>query len=363
MTTNWPSLRGVLKAIGLHIGTFWRWLTEPDETVREPERRRRARLLAGMLVTITFVGIWVFSSTLFEELAVSDLATAFRERTALSITLFTFVVCGAAYVLSRSKHYAWGAFILIANIYVADLVIASDSTTSFGVVGVLSYLILCILLGSLFLPLWGTILLYVACLLGVHMLTVFSAPSVVAYPDSVVPAFNVILVVGASIVVASAMRQQDLRQIQQQARDLVETTLDIARRKQASETLAEERNLLRTLIDNIPDYIFVKDTASRFIINNVAHMQSLETSSQEELVGKTDADFIAQELAERYHADEQEITRSARPLVDHEELIVSLDGREKWLLTTKVPLQDIAGGLVGLVGISRDITKRKRVEG
>jgi PAS domain S-box-containing protein len=362
MTTNWQSPRDTLRAIGLRAGTFWRWLIEPDKAIQEPEHRRRARLLAGMLVTIILIGIWMYFIKLFYELGVSNLVTAFREDSVVYVTPVALVVCGVAYGLSRSKHYAWGAFILITNVYVAVLVVASGARVSFGVVGILSYLTLCILLGSLFLPLWSTMILYVACLLGVQMLQVFSAPAIVAYPETVVPAFNIVLLVGGSIVVAAAIREQDLRQIQQQARELVETTLDIAQRKQAAETLAEERNLLRTLIDNIPDYIFVKDTESRFIINNVAHMRSLKTSSQEELVGKMDADFVAQELAERYYADEQEIIRLARPLIDREELVVGPDGREKWLLTTRVPLRDVEGEVVGLVSISRDITQRKQLE-
>src|SRR6185436_8146547 len=78
----------------------------------------------------------------------------------------------------------------------------------------------------------------------------------------------------------------------------------------SNESLAEERNLLRTLIDSLPDYIFVKDSQSRFILSNQAHLRCLGASSLEEALGKTDFDFCPAELAARYFEDEQEIIRT-----------------------------------------------------
>jgi diguanylate cyclase (GGDEF)-like protein/PAS domain S-box-containing protein len=125
--------------------------------------------------------------------------------------------------------------------------------------------------------------------------------------------------------------------------------------------LAEERNLLRTLIDNMPDFIFVKDRESRFVINNTEHARALGAPEQE-LLGKRDFDVFPRELAERYYADEQEVIRSGRALVDREEPVVDQEGNHRWLSTTKVPLRDGGGEISGLVGISRDITDRKALE-
>jgi PAS domain S-box-containing protein len=134
-------------------------------------------------------------------------------------------------------------------------------------------------------------------------------------------------------------------------------------RKQAEEALAGERNLLRTLIDNLPDHIYVKDTESRFVIANATVGRILGVTSPEEVIGKTDFDFHPQELAEQYYADEREIIRSGQPLVNREEPVVDqTTGDREWLLTTKVPLWDNHGEIVGLVGISRDITERKKAE-
>jgi two-component system sensor histidine kinase/response regulator len=137
---------------------------------------------------------------------------------------------------------------------------------------------------------------------------------------------------------------------------------DITERKATEETLARERNLLRTLMDNLPDHIFVKDTSSRFVTANLATLHSLGASSLEEIIGKTDFDFLRRDLAEQFFRDEQEVCRTGRPLMNREELLVDRAGQAKWLLTTKVPLRDGTGAVVGLVGMSHDISDRKRME-
>ena len=146
---------------------------------------------------------------------------------------------------------------------------------------------------------------------------------------------------------------------QQQPGTLVVFT-DITERKQAEAELEHERSLLRTLIDNVPDFIYAKDTASRFVLANLAAARSLG-QIPENVVGKTDFDFHAPELATQFMADEQAVLQSGQSLIDREEMVI-VDGREQWLLTTTVPLRDGAGQIVGLVGISRNITERQQTE-
>ncbi len=139
--------------------------------------------------------------------------------------------------------------------------------------------------------------------------------------------------------------------------------INITRRKQAEEALAEERNLLRTVIDNLPDCIYAKDTENRFVIGNIAVARVMGVATPDELLGKRDFDFFPQELAEQYCADEQEIIRSGEPLINREEpLMDQTTGRKGWSSTTKVPLRDNCGEIVGIVGIGHDITERKRAE-
>lgn len=134
---------------------------------------------------------------------------------------------------------------------------------------------------------------------------------------------------------------------------------DITQRKRIEAELETERRLLRTLIDNVPDCIFVKDTESRFVLNNRAHLKMLGASDPKEAVGKTDTEFFPKELASQYRADEQALVKSGHPLQNREEPVVDPAGRHYWFLTTKVPLKDAQGKVVGLAGICHDITDRK----
>jgi two-component system, sensor histidine kinase and response regulator len=137
---------------------------------------------------------------------------------------------------------------------------------------------------------------------------------------------------------------------------------DVTGRKKAEEELSAERNLLRTLIDNIPDRIYAKDAGSRFIISNDALMKRMDKSAQNELIGKSDFDLLPRELAAKFYADEQEIIRTGKPLINKEEFSGDISGSINWSLTTKVPLLDTSGNIIGIVGIGKDITERKRKE-
>ena len=136
---------------------------------------------------------------------------------------------------------------------------------------------------------------------------------------------------------------------------------DISERKQAEEALAQERNLLRSLIDHTPDYIYVKDTQSRFLISNPALARTIGAATPDELLGKTDFDFFPQELAAKYYSDEQAIFQSGQPVLELEEPAVDAAGNKIWVSTTKVPLRDAQGNIIELVGMGHDITKRKQM--
>lgn len=138
---------------------------------------------------------------------------------------------------------------------------------------------------------------------------------------------------------------------------------EIAERKQVQESLAEERNLLRTLIDHLPDFIYVKDTESRFLIANTTLAYFVGATTPDELIGKTDFDFFPTELAEEFYTDDRAVIDLGQTLLNREEPNINqVTGTTNWMLTTKVSFQDSHGTIVGLVGIGRDITERKRIE-
>jgi PAS domain S-box-containing protein len=146
------------------------------------------------------------------------------------------------------------------------------------------------------------------------------------------------------------------------ARMLVRSIRYAVAAKRARRELAQERNLLRTVIDNIPDFIYVKDLESRFVLLNDAAMQGFD-KSLDELLGKTDLDLLPPERASDHYASEQAILKSGEPLIQHEEVTFERrTGKELWMSSTKVPLRDGQGKVIGLAGISRDITERKQAE-
>jgi two-component system NtrC family sensor kinase len=137
---------------------------------------------------------------------------------------------------------------------------------------------------------------------------------------------------------------------------------DITARQQMEQALQEEQLLLRTLMDHLPDHIYFKDAASRFIRVNQAMARLFGVSDPAQLIGKSDADFFSAEHAQQAWADEQAIMQQGRPLLHSEEKETWPDGHESWVSTSKVPLRDLAGNIMGTCGISSDITERKRIE-
>ncbi|HOU12597.1 MAG TPA: PAS domain-containing protein [Anaerolineae bacterium] len=137
---------------------------------------------------------------------------------------------------------------------------------------------------------------------------------------------------------------------------------DVTERKRAEMQLAAERNLLRMLIDNLPDHVYAKDVESRFTLANIAVARQMGATTPDELLGKNDFDFYSADLAERYYTDEQALIQSGQSIFTHEEFNRDPTGQPLWTLTTKVLLRDDQGKVTGLVGIGRDITERKRTE-
>jgi PAS domain S-box-containing protein len=120
--------------------------------------------------------------------------------------------------------------------------------------------------------------------------------------------------------------------------------------------------LLQNLLQNIPDHIYFKDRKSRFILINPACARLFGLRGPEDAVGKTDFDIFTPEHASGALADEQEILRTGNPIVGKDEKETWPDGSVSWVTSTKLPLRDANGKIVGSLGISRDITHRKRAE-
>jgi PAS domain S-box-containing protein len=143
---------------------------------------------------------------------------------------------------------------------------------------------------------------------------------------------------------------------------LLGTYGDITENKLAYEALQHERILLRTLIDNLPDSIYVKDKEGRKTLANIANVHNAGCQTEKDVLGKTDFELFSRELAEKFSKDDHSVMSSGSPVLNREEYIVDSNGKKKWLLTSKLPLRDGENNIIGLIGIGRDITDYKSVE-
>jgi diguanylate cyclase (GGDEF)-like protein/PAS domain S-box-containing protein len=122
--------------------------------------------------------------------------------------------------------------------------------------------------------------------------------------------------------------------------------------------------MLRDLFDRLPEIcIYFKDTQSRYLLNNKAHLDLLGLRTPEEAFGKSDFDIFPEDMARNYYNDEQYIIQTGKSLIDREEAAVDkTTGKLKWLLSTKVPYYDATGKIIGIMGLSRNITRIKSLE-
>jgi PAS domain S-box-containing protein len=136
---------------------------------------------------------------------------------------------------------------------------------------------------------------------------------------------------------------------------------DNAAQKRLDTALAKERNLLRTLIDNIPDAIYTKDLRYRKTLTNRADVFNMGRKSEAEVLGKDDYELFPKELAEGFITDDRSVIQTGKPVINKEEYVIDGEGQKHILLTSKLPFRDEQNQIVGLIGIGRDITERERL--
>jgi PAS domain S-box-containing protein len=142
----------------------------------------------------------------------------------------------------------------------------------------------------------------------------------------------------------------------------IAAVLDVTERRRLERELYREKEFLNILMEAVPDAIYFKDTQSRFTKVNRAHAERMGLKDPAEAVGKTDFDFYSEEFAREAFEDEQCIIREGKPIINKVERVVGKDGRVRWVTATKMPIIDRSGKVVGIVGISRDITEIKRMQ-
>lgn len=136
----------------------------------------------------------------------------------------------------------------------------------------------------------------------------------------------------------------------------------LERSRSEDRSIEKEFTLIRTMIDNLPDYLYIKDRKSRFITANKAVATIMGVECPQDLSGKTDFEFYPSELAQKYYDDEQRVMQTGEALINSGEKVITSQGAVQWISTTKVPLQGDKKEIIGVVGIGRDITERKSEE-
>jgi PAS domain S-box-containing protein len=134
---------------------------------------------------------------------------------------------------------------------------------------------------------------------------------------------------------------------------------DVTAHEEAEANLEQERFLFQSLLNNLPDFIYFKDLESRFLRVSRAHAMRLGLSDPGDAIGTTDSDYFPQKYAEAARADELQLIRTGQKVLGHEEHAVWPDGSETWVATSKLPLHNQDGKIVGTFGISRDISELK----
>jgi len=135
---------------------------------------------------------------------------------------------------------------------------------------------------------------------------------------------------------------------------------DITERRQTEKEIADDRILLRTLIDNIPDLIYVKDKTGRKLISNKADLEIFGFSEEKYVIGKTDLQLFDSEIAKQTYNDDLKVIETSIPILNKAELYIDSNGNKRYISTSKVPLKNDSGDIIGLVGIGHDITREKQ---
>ena len=128
-----------------------------------------------------------------------------------------------------------------------------------------------------------------------------------------------------------------------------------------------ELAFVRSVLDALPDHIYVKDLQGRYLLVNAAGLRERTLQGPDDIIGKTAFDLVPREAAERMSAEDRRVVESGRPLINREAMtafagVAGDKAAPRWHITTKIPMRDANGAVIGVLGVNRDITDRKRAE-
>lgn len=363
-----------------HLRKAWRALTDPSAAVRRPEDRRQAQFLASFYLVLVPIA---FLMLLIPGIVQGTGQTEKNVYSIISILSVPIVVVG--YAVSRTRYYVTSAVLIVAAASVANLAATAVENDPDTLITVM-FALIPVLLSSFLLPTPVTLIVIVA-----------QATALAALP-TVTPAFNwdgalgigfSYYIVASLLVVLLGHHQKllerdrrdqlaaDRKQLEAAYNDLenrieartaqltalnTDMRQQIVERTRAEEALAEERNILRALIENLPDAIFVLDMDGQYSLNNAAHRNLLGVETVDDIIGKSAADFFPSHEADLFKREELAIMQTGRPQLNIENPYVDPAGQHRWASVSKVPFRNSQGRIIGLVGIVHDVTELKQAE-
>lgn len=317
------------------IKLIWQGLIAPNKVLIDIIERRRAKLLLSIMLAFCSLNLPIF---IISQIYLYQQGKYFWVNPSGFSWFITTILSFLIYVMSRGKYYQSAALLFTSWLMLSTSISIFTGGDPDAVIG---YLITVIIASILFDFRSASIFAGVGILLTI-LEVIYFPPSNLANPIVTVIASALTLVFVNFRNQVEKDRQGELSEV--------------------NRILASERNRLQTLIDAIPDYIFVKDNEGRFVISNKAHTAATNLTSSNELVGKLANEVFPQSIASQFHLDDEQVLNTEQALISQERITVGEDGRSSWVLTTKIPLYDANQELMGLVGISRDITERKEAE-
>ncbi len=366
--------------LALYVNKIWHLLTAPSTILRNPTQRRQAQFLAAVLMILVPIA---FVTTLFQEVSVRQGVLVINR--GFWIMIVTIILGIVAYILSRTRYYQVAAYLVVGTASLA--IFASLISNNLFDERVLSFLVLPLLFSSILLSVRSTLACMLLQMVGLILLA-YTHPDI-DWSRFLFSSIRFQLFVGLLALFSMYFRNQIASEqtllIQENEARLLEANEELekgvvertaayqvateelidllAERENYERELAQERNLLRTVIDNVPDHIFVLDRDGNYILVNKVLAVNMAQGNSEALLGKNVFDIAQSAQAAQYVADELAIMEAGQPKLNIEQTSLGLtDELTRFFMVSKIPLRDPSGQITGIVGIAHDITQRKEAD-
>lgn len=367
------------KNLALYAIKTWHLLTAPSTTLQNPTQCRQAQFLAAVLIIVVPIA---FVTTIFQDVSLREGILVINA--GFWITLATIVLGIVAYALSRTRYYRIAAYLVVITSSIA--IFTSMFSNDIFRPNVLSFLVLPLLFSSILLSVRSTLACMLLQILGLMMIA-YVHPNInwnsILYASIRFQIFAGLLIL-LSMYFRNRIENEQLRIIQQNESRLRDANEELekgvedrtaayqmateeliellAERENYERELAQERNLLRTLIDNVPDHIFALDREGRFVLANKNLALSIADGDINSVLGKKLIEISSSEQAAEYFNEDLAIMETGQPKLNIEQTSLPSISPMRYFLASKLPLRDADGQIMGVVGVSRDVTERKETE-